>query len=210
MTFAQSVRVCLAKSFTWRGRASCAELWWFVLFGACAVAAVNYITDAMRTTQLAGALALFAVNLFLLPAYFAAWARRLHDRNWSAWWVLLLVPSPFVSMLYKLSLYQLEREIMPWRYAVALELHDLTLAALMLSFVISLPPLVSGMLPGSAGANRYGEPTIGAAGEGVPAPGSTGQRPPPQPPAPPRPRTKAEPGSEQLSQRRRDGKRASS
>ena len=159
MTFTQSIRVCLAKSFTWRGRASRTELWWFVLFGTCAAAAVNYITDATRTTQLVGALALFAVNLFLLPACFAAWARRLHDRNWNAWWVVLLVPSPFVSMLYKLSLYQLEREIMPWRYAGALELHDLIVAALVLSFVISLPPLVSGMLPGSAVANRYGEPT---------------------------------------------------
>lgn len=90
MTFAEAVGTCLSKYADFDGRARRAEYWWFVLFsilGQLVLAVLDAIV--LRGAQILPTL--FVLALFL-PAL-AVGARRLHDRDMSAWWLLLwLVP----------------------------------------------------------------------------------------------------------------------
>lgn len=83
MTFFESIRVCFIKYADFQGRASRAELWWFLLFVTLVASAFTYLSEAV------GSIFLIAV---LLP-FLAVGARRLRDIGKSAWWLLfLLVP----------------------------------------------------------------------------------------------------------------------
>ncbi|MBN8872039.1 MAG: DUF805 domain-containing protein [Rhodospirillales bacterium] len=90
-SFGISIQICLRKYASFAGRAPRAEYWWFVLFEILVQLAANMIDHALETTPpgLVGPLASLAL---LLPALAVA-ARRLHDIDRSAWWLLLyLVP----------------------------------------------------------------------------------------------------------------------
>ena len=79
MGFVEAVRTCLfRKYFVFRGRASRAEYWWFVLF------------NLLITIPLAllGPL-LFVVGIVLVVPQLAVGVRRLHDTNRSGWWLAL-------------------------------------------------------------------------------------------------------------------------
>jgi len=79
MGFLEAVRTCLfRKYFAFRGRASRAEYWWFVLF------------NLLITIPLAllGPL-LFVVGIVLVVPQLAVGVRRLHDTNRSGWWLAL-------------------------------------------------------------------------------------------------------------------------
>jgi DNA-binding CsgD family transcriptional regulator len=83
MTFAESIRVCLAKYAEFHGRATRPEFWWFALFVTLVTSALAYISEAL------GSVFLIAM---LLP-FLAAGTRRLRDSGQSGWWQLfLLVP----------------------------------------------------------------------------------------------------------------------
>ncbi len=83
LTFQESIRVCLGKYADFDGRASRNEFWWFALFVTLVSAALSTLGDTPAT------IFLIAVLLPLL----AAGARRLHDVDKSAWWLLFgLVP----------------------------------------------------------------------------------------------------------------------
>ena len=75
MSFADSVKGCMQKSFTLQGRASRSEYWFFVLFNL-----------------LLGIGSIFAhpvigiVTLVTLPASLCVMVRRLHDLDRSGWW----------------------------------------------------------------------------------------------------------------------------
>ena len=78
MSFADSVKGCMQKSFTKQGRASRSEYWFFVLFNL-----------------LLGIGSIFAhpligmITLVTLPASLCVMVRRLHDLDRSGWWWLI-------------------------------------------------------------------------------------------------------------------------
>ncbi|MBF2753791.1 MAG: DUF805 domain-containing protein [Gammaproteobacteria bacterium AqS3] len=79
--------------FRFRGRASRAELWWFVLFVVAASLVIDLVDRHVLKTDGFG-------RRHLLTAAFSVWAfipsitvlvRRLHDVGWSGHWVWLLL-----------------------------------------------------------------------------------------------------------------------
>lgn len=106
MTFQQSVITCLRKYFTFSGRASRSEYWWFFLF--CVLGGLvfgfieNFINAATRTvngpTLLSGA---FSLATFI-PTLAVGW-RRMHDTGRSGLYlfypmIALIGFAMFVSM----------------------------------------------------------------------------------------------------------------
>jgi len=89
MTFISAVKSCLGRQyFSFRGRASRSEYWFFALFNLLAtLTAVGIdiaIGDSPRRIS-----ALLIVFIVLLVPGFAVSVRRLHDINRSGWWLLI-------------------------------------------------------------------------------------------------------------------------
>ena len=83
MTFGESISTCFSKYATFDGRATRSEFWWFYLFTVLASAAAGLISETVS--------GLFSLAV-LLPSL-AVGARRLHDVDKSAWFLLLwLIP----------------------------------------------------------------------------------------------------------------------
>ena len=87
--FGEAISTCFAKSFTWEGRASRSEYWYFFLF--------NMIVGGFLVAigAIAGPVGAFLPYAWMFVAVLpgiAVAARRLHDANHSAIWLLL----PFI------------------------------------------------------------------------------------------------------------------
>lgn len=107
MTFQDAVRKCLDNYVTISGRARRAEYWWWVLFVFLGNTAGALIDGALfgfseGDANIIGPL--FSLAIFL-PTICVA-GRRLHDRDMSAWWLLLML-IPVVGALVLLVLYLL-------------------------------------------------------------------------------------------------------
>lgn len=76
----------LRNSLNFSGRASLRELWVFGLF-SLVITLCTLIMDRILGAPLIGLI----VNLALLPPNVSLMARRLHDMDRSAWWLLLLL-----------------------------------------------------------------------------------------------------------------------
>ena len=86
MSFMDSTKTCVQKSFTIEGRASRSEYWFFYLFLIIAQIGLGII-DGVAGTPLVFLL------LALLPAIICAGIRRMHDIGKSGWWMLIsLIP----------------------------------------------------------------------------------------------------------------------
>lgn len=83
MTFTESIRTCLQKYIDFNGRASRPEYWWFVL-----------LTFVLGFIPVIG----WILRLALLLPSLSVQARRLHDMNLPAWWLLLLL-IPFIGWI---------------------------------------------------------------------------------------------------------------
>ena len=111
----KAVRVCFAKYFDFRGRASRSEFWWFFLFlllseTIAKVLGLHFHTDAecRATPWLDRPDHCFVLSncticelwklAVLLPSY-AVVVRRLRDIGRSVWWVLLRVPFEIVVLI---------------------------------------------------------------------------------------------------------------
>lgn len=75
----QAVKTCFSKYVDFEGRASRAEFWWWFLF--------TVLTSLLISAVAPGLVGLFSLAT-LLPSL-AVGARRLHDTNRSAWFLLL-------------------------------------------------------------------------------------------------------------------------
>jgi len=83
MTFGESISVCFKKYVGFDGRASRSEFWWFALFTFLVSLVLSFVSQSLSS--------LFSLAV-LLPSL-AVGARRLHDTDRSAWFLLLwLVP----------------------------------------------------------------------------------------------------------------------
>jgi uncharacterized membrane protein YhaH (DUF805 family) len=102
MGFQDAVRSVFGKYLTISGRAPRSEYWWWALFVFLSSAVLGMFDRALfgaETQVLAG---LFSLAV-LLPSICVA-GRRLHDRDMSAWWLLLWF-IPFVGWLVLLYFY---------------------------------------------------------------------------------------------------------
>ena len=114
MGFRDAVRKCLReKYFTFQGRASRSEYWYFYLFALLcwiALGAMFFLLGGMRAFDtgefttlnfIVGGLAVIGFIYLLIPNI-AVMVRRFHDRGLSGWWVLagqILVNVPFVGVV---------------------------------------------------------------------------------------------------------------
>ena len=100
MSFGDSIATCFRKYAEFKGRASRAEYWWFVLFAVLAYFAAGVLAAALEN---AAPTALVLLGL-LLPGLTVA-VRRLHDTGRPGWWYLLaLVPFGSIVLIVFLAL----------------------------------------------------------------------------------------------------------
>lgn len=79
MTFGESISTCFSKYAAFDGRASRSEYWWWFLFTFLVSLATGMVSEMVS--------GLFSLGV-LLPSL-AVGARRLHDTDRSAWFLLL-------------------------------------------------------------------------------------------------------------------------
>ena len=83
--FGEAVSRCFSNYFTFSGRATRAENWWWVLFTVIGVSALSIVESI---AGMSGVLSGIFRLVTLIPS-FAVGVRRLHDINRSGWWLLL-------------------------------------------------------------------------------------------------------------------------
>ena len=84
--FGEAVSRGFRKYFTFSGRATRAEIWWWILFTVLAVIVLGVVDTFTGPMGIVGDLFRLAA---LIPSL-ALGARRLHDINRTGWWLLLL------------------------------------------------------------------------------------------------------------------------
>ena len=102
MTFQQSIQTCLNKYADFNGKASRPEYWWFFLF-TLIVGVITGILDAVifsgfTETVGTGPLRLL-FNVAIIVPGLAVGARRLHDKNRSGWWQLIVLTGIGIILL---------------------------------------------------------------------------------------------------------------
>lgn len=96
MSFMEAVKTCYSKFATFSGRASRSEYWWFFLFFIIVYFILGFLAGMLGSDivmMLTGAFGLIS----LIPSL-AVGARRLHDIDKSAWWLLISI-IPIVSLI---------------------------------------------------------------------------------------------------------------
>ncbi|MCD6029104.1 MAG: hypothetical protein K0S78_1278 [Thermomicrobiales bacterium] len=94
MGFSEAIRSGFANAFTFSGRASRREYWWWALFQfltlfAAAILDLLLWPDSARWMPFGGVLAGLVTVVLLVPTL-AVSVRRLHDTDRSGWWYLLV------------------------------------------------------------------------------------------------------------------------
>lgn len=96
MTFIDSIKSCLDKYATFRGRALRSEYWWFwtfyiltefvtmIVFGF-----IGYLCGDVAGMMIAGYIGAFLSSLMLFLPMLSVFVRRLHDTNHSGWWYFI-------------------------------------------------------------------------------------------------------------------------
>jgi uncharacterized membrane protein YhaH (DUF805 family) len=134
MGFGEAVAICFRKFFAFGGRAGRSQFWYWVLFYVMANLVLT-IVDMIVVGISTGPFSTF-ITIALLPPTIAALARRLHDTDRSAWWILLpIAPIPVLVV------------------AVSPLLAVIAVAAILVGFVVVL---LMAAAPGTAGPNRFG------------------------------------------------------
>jgi uncharacterized membrane protein YhaH (DUF805 family) len=93
MSFGDSIATCFRKYAEFKGRASRAEYWWFVLFAVLAYVAAGIVAAALENE----APTVLVLLGLLLPSLSVA-VRRLHDKGRTGWWYLIAL-IPFGSIV---------------------------------------------------------------------------------------------------------------
>ena len=102
MTYRESVKTVLLKTFDYKGRASRSEFWWFILFvyllpfALGIVAAILSGPDNELPTWFIWALSAYQI-IILLPIL-SVGVRRLHDSGNAGGWILLIF-IPYIGWL---------------------------------------------------------------------------------------------------------------
>jgi uncharacterized membrane protein YhaH (DUF805 family) len=91
----------VTRTFSWRGRATRSEYWFYVLFCWVAAIGLSFSVGAIKPGVLTGVVGI--VLLLLWFSLFSATIRRLHDTGRSGAWVCILFV-PFIGGLWLLLL----------------------------------------------------------------------------------------------------------
>ena len=145
----------LKKYADFTGRAPRAEYWWFYL-GMIVAYLVAMIIDSLVGVSLFGPYGVVTclLGLALIVPGLAVTARRLHDTNRSAWWMLLVLV-PYFIMGIMMGMSAASGDTTGLASAGIVGLIALAGAIAMLVFLI---------LPGTTGDNRFGpDPYAGEA-----------------------------------------------
>ncbi|WP_298858190.1 DUF805 domain-containing protein [uncultured Sulfitobacter sp.] len=96
-----AISQAVARSFTFKGRASRSEYWWFILFYTVVIMACGVFDTVMiiELIQEQGELAALELGVLdfastyawvaTLPAFLSVTVRRLHDAGFSGFWLIL-------------------------------------------------------------------------------------------------------------------------
>lgn len=110
MTFIDSIKSCLDKYATFRGRAPRSEYWWFwtfyvltefvtmIVFGF-----IGYLCGDVAGMMIAGYIGVFLSSLMLFLPMLSVFVRRLHDTNHSGWWYFIAFV-PLIGSIWLLVL----------------------------------------------------------------------------------------------------------
>lgn len=153
--FLEAIRVCLGKYFTFSGRASRSEYWYFMLFNLLVSLLAAWLDfrfidmkfDGSDTGPVGTAVGL----LMFIPMLAVTW-RRLHDTGRSGWWIggFWLACIAWVAVMF-LSLVSV-----PVAVGLAGNLLALTVVAGLASVIYSIALLVMLCTRGNPGPNRFG------------------------------------------------------
>ena len=96
MTFTDSIKSCLNKDATFRGRAPRSEYWGFWAFCILTEIAamivfglIGYLCGKGIGMLIAGYIGAFLASLMLFLPMLSVFVRRLHDTNHSGWWYFI-------------------------------------------------------------------------------------------------------------------------
>lgn len=96
MTFIDSIKSCLDKYATFRGRAPRSEYWWFWIFYVLTefvtmivFGFIGYLCGDVAGMMIAGYIGAFLSSLMLFLPMLSVFVRRLHDTNHSGWWYFI-------------------------------------------------------------------------------------------------------------------------
>lgn len=102
MGFGAAIKSVLSKYATFSGRARRSEFWWFTLFFLLIIVGIPVLNAALTAPDRTGTSPLAVVHglvvLALLIPSLAVRVRRLHDAEFSGWWILIAF-IPFVGAL---------------------------------------------------------------------------------------------------------------
>ncbi len=91
-----AIRRVYARYFTFRGRASRGEFWWFTLFYTIVLIVLTLVDFRLIDSPYTPLSALFMLFNFF-PLYTVS-TRRLHDTGNSGWWIVAQLVAPMVLM----------------------------------------------------------------------------------------------------------------
>ncbi|MEQ3624458.1 MAG: DUF805 domain-containing protein [Celeribacter sp.] len=114
MSFTEAVKTCFEKYVVISGRAPRSELWWFALFTWGVSLLLGFIEGAVLMGITGGLISSLWSLAVLLPSICVG-GRRLHDRDMSAWWLLLGV-IPMIGQLALLVIFCLRGTEGPNRF----------------------------------------------------------------------------------------------
>jgi len=86
MSFGKAIATCFSKYVVWKGRASRAEYWWFMLFTSLVGWAAMTVSSVTEQPTL---YFLYSAVVFLPST--SVMVRRLHDTNRSGWWYWIVL-----------------------------------------------------------------------------------------------------------------------
>lgn len=90
MGFVEAVKICLKKSFVFKGRARRSEFWWWTLFSFIIGLVVSFVVDEIPEdnylSSLFASFGVLIISAYLAIVSFAVTTRRLHDIGRSGWW----------------------------------------------------------------------------------------------------------------------------
>jgi len=103
MTFQESIAKCMSNYANFKGRASRSEYWWFYLFCLLIGWGFEVSTTLSLGAESAQSIGLLVSLVLFMPSLAVA-VRRLHDRNRSGWWVLIIFTIiGFIPFIYWLG-----------------------------------------------------------------------------------------------------------
>jgi uncharacterized membrane protein YhaH (DUF805 family) len=153
----------LRKYADFKGRARRAEYWYFALFQSVAyILLCVFAFSGFGKDPIAGAATMLLcfgimglMSLALIIPSLALLARRLHDINLTAWWMLLMVPNMFSYMKNVSLLMTLAKTSNLSQDALSSQMAGTSIIGI-IAILCSLALFVMTVWPGTRGDNRFG------------------------------------------------------